>query len=75
MVVDYLSQPVEHSWTLMGLRLLQILRYLGTIGGMTSGQAQFQLANSLGVPESLSREFVVLPLKGEAAIWRATASA
>jgi hypothetical protein len=75
MVVDYLSQPVEHNWTLMGLRLLQILRYMRTIRGVTSGQAQFQLANGLGVPESLSRKFVVLPSKGEAAIWRATSSA
>jgi len=25
MLVNYLNQPIEYSWTLMGLRLLQIL--------------------------------------------------
>jgi hypothetical protein len=74
MLVDYLSQPVEYSWTLMGLGPLQVLPYLSTIHGMTSGQAQFQLANSFDMPESLLRNFVVLPSKRETVIWRAASS-
>lgn len=75
MLVDDLSQPVEYSWTLMGLRLLQILRYLRAICRMASSQAQFQLANSFGVRESLPRDLVVLPSKREAIFWRAASSA
>jgi len=59
----------------MRLRLLQILRDLRTTRGVASRQAQFQLANRLGIPKPLSGNFVVFPSQRKAAVWSAAPSA
>jgi hypothetical protein len=65
MVADDLDEPVEDSCASLRTSLSEILSNSVAVARMTSCELSLELTDRLRVAESLPREVVVFPAKGE----------